>query len=236
MRMVIKFPTRSRPDKFKSVMQKHLDFLSGVHDIRFVITCDTDDETMNNEEMRNWMDDLKSRIDLEYFYGENKTKVQAVNANLENELGDVLLVVSDDMVPAALNYDEIIADGFSKVFPKYDGAIKFNDGLRSDQLMTLPCLGWRLYDAIGHVYHPDYISLYCDNEQTRLCSMLGKFATSDICIMRHEWFPMNHINADALHRRNESFYDQDGSTFKFRMNKNFDVDTVRGILNETVIN
>lgn len=237
MRLVIKFPTRSRPEKFKNVLNKYIDYLSGGNEVRFVITCDNDDSTMNNPEMRNWFEQIKNKVDLDVFYGDSKTKVQAVNANLDNEFGDVLLVASDDMVPAALNYDAIIADAFNQMFPNYDGAIKFNDGLRNDQLMTLPCIGWNLYKAIGHVYHPDYISLYCDNEQTRVCGMLNKLAISDICIARHEWIPGVYAdgtvnkNADALHQRNESFYSSDLEVFKRRIEKNFDLEFVKNKLN-----
>lgn len=236
MKLVIKFPTRSRPEKFKKVLTKYIDYLSGNHEVRFVITSDSDDESMNNDEMKMWFDEIKTKVDLDVFYGENKTKVEAVNANLENETGDVLLVASDDMIPAALNYDDIIFSGFQQIFPNYDGALKFHDGLRNDNLMTLPCLGWNLYTAIGHVYHPEYTSLYCDNEQTQLCASLGKLAVSDMCIIRHEWVPADHNNADDLHKRNESFYKEDGDVFRRRSENKFDMDTVREKLNEKVTN
>jgi len=234
MKLVIKFPTRARPEKFKNILSRYVDFLTGDNHARFVITCDNDDETMNNSEMINWMDRMSTRVDLVYHFGDNKTKVEAVNADLENETGDVLLVVSDDMMPASLNYDAIITEAFEKIFPNYDGAIKFSDGLRDDQLMTLPCMGWKLYKAIGHVYHPDYTSLFCDNEQTRLCAMLGKLAVADVCIARHEWVPGEHDLADELHKRNESFYKEDIAIFKERSDKNYDVEKVKEILNELV--
>jgi len=227
MKLIVKMATRSRPEKFKTVLQKYIDFLSGENEVRFVITCDLDDETMNNDEMREWFEETRKSVDLVYRYGHSKSKVEACNADLEDEDGDVLLVTSDDMIPAAMNYDSIIAQGFAEVFPNYDGAIKFNDGLRNDALMTLPCLGWKLYKAIGHCYHPDYTSLYCDDEQTRLCGILGKLAVCEMIIARHEWIPGDHENADDLHKRNESYYGVDGEVFKRRAENNFDVDEVR---------
>ena len=227
MKLIVKMATRSRPEKFKTVLQQYIDFLSGENEVRFVITCDLDDETMNTDDMREWFEETRKSVDLVYRYGHSKTKVEACNADLEDEDGDVLLVVSDDMMPAAINYDSIITQGFAEVFPNYDGAIKFNDGLRNDALMTLPCLGWKLYKAIGHCYHPDYISLFCDDEQTRLCGMLGKLAVCEMIIARHEWIPGDHENADDLHKRNESYYGVDGEVFKRRAENNFDVDEVR---------
>ena len=202
MKLIVKMATRSRPEKFKLVLKNYIDFLSGEHDVRFVITCDLDDETMNTEEMRAWFEETRKSVDLVYRYGNSTSKVEACNADLEDETGDVLLVTSDDMIPAAMNYDSIIAQGFDEIFPNYDGAIKFNDGLRNDALMTLPCIGWKLYKAIGHCYHPDYTSVYCDDEQT-------------------------HENSDDLHKRNESYYGVDGEVFKRRSENNFDIDEVR---------
>lgn len=227
MKLVIKFPTRSRPEKFKKVLTDYITFLSGDNEVRFVVTCDEDDSTMNNPEMIAWLEEQKQNVDLDYFFGDHKTKVEACNANMENETGDVLLVVSDDMFPASLNYDAIIADGFQRTFPNYDGAIKFSDGLREDQLMTLPCIGWKLYEAIGHIYHPDYTSVCCDNEQTRLCAMLGKLAVADICIAKHVWVPGSHENADELHQRNESFYEKDTKVLEERAKKQFDIEQVK---------
>ena len=135
------------------------------------------------------------------------------------------------MVPIMQGYDDMIAQAFDQIFPNYDGAIKFHDGLRPDNLMTLPCLGWKLYEAFGYIYHPDYESLYCDNEQTKVCMALNKLAVSDICIIQHQWVPGNHETADELHKRNESFYIKDGIIFENRMKNNFDYDAIQNKLN-----
>ena len=75
--LLIKFPTRSRPEKFKKVLQEYINNLSGSIPTRFVITMDNDDETMNTSEMREWLDGLIDRnIDLVYHYGDSKTKVR----------------------------------------------------------------------------------------------------------------------------------------------------------------
>ena len=221
-KLIYKFPSRNRPDKFKHVLSKSIDLLSGNHDVRFVITLDNDDETMNNDEIREWMDNLDA--DLVYHYGDSKSKVEACNANLEDEEGDVLLLVSDDMIPCFNGFDDIIMQGMEQFYPDMDGAIKFHDGLRpEDLLMTLPILGWNLYKQFGYIYHPDYTSLYCDNEMTNVCYNLGKLIVSPVCIFRHDWTPEPF---DELHARNENaeMYGIDGKVFEERRNKNFDIE------------
>lgn len=231
-KIVIKFPTRSRPDKFKKVFEKSINFLSGKHDVRYVVSMDTDDESMNNEDIRSWFEGLKSKgVDIKYAYGNSKTKIEACNADMEGETGDILILMSDDMVPCMEGYDDIIAMGFAQCFPDYVGAIKFNDGLRGpeDLLMTLPVLGFPLFEAMGHIYHPDYTSLYCDTEMTALFSKMGMLAVSPTCIIRHEWLPGDHPDADELHQRNENaeMYGKDGEVYQARMQNDFDMKLVK---------
>ena len=225
MNLVIKFPTRNRPDKFKTVFTRYLTFLSGRHDVRFIVTMDEDDPTMNNPEMQQWISTRAQNAQIECFYGQSKSKIEACNANLEGVDGDVLMLASDDMVPVLMGYDEIIYQVFQKAFPDYNGAVKFWDGLRpkEDPLMTLTVMGFPLYKRFGYIYHPSYKSLYCDNEQTQVCMALGKLARCDTCIIQHQW---SGEPWDELHARNENreMYGVDGETFKARLAKKFDME------------
>jgi hypothetical protein len=217
-KLLIKFPTRNRPEKFKKVLQRYIDGLSGKHDVKFVITMDHDDSTMNTPEIKDWLNSLPVKI--KYNYGHSKSKIEAVNADLENEDADVLLLASDDMVPQLKNYDDIIFDCFRQVFPTFDGAIKFHDGLRNDDLMTLCVMGWPLYKEFGYIYHPEYTSVYADNEQTIVLKKMNKFATSDTCIIKHDWSPEPW---DDLHARNENseMYQKDKLIFDKHMKELF---------------
>lgn len=221
-RLVIKFPTRGRPEKFKEVFSRYLSMLSGKHSVQFVITMDEDDETMNNPKMRQWLATRQQNADIQFYFGHSKTKVEAVNADLSDVDGDVLLLASDDMYPVMVEYDDIIFSAFAHSFPNFDGAIKFWDGFRrrEDLMMTLAVLGFPLYRKFGYIYHPEYKSLYCDEEQTYACMMAGKLAKVDICIIQHIW---TAAPFDPLHARNESkgMYARDGAVFEVRKSKNF---------------
>ena len=226
-RLVIKFPTRNRPEKFKSVFTRYLTFLSGRNDVRFIITMDEDDLTMNYPEMQQWLSTRAQNAQIECFYGHSKSKIEACNANLEGVDGDVLLLASDDMVPVQMGYDDIIFSAFQHTFPDFDGAIKFWDGLRpkEDPLMTLTVMGFPLYKQFGYIYNPEYKSLYCDNEQTQVCAALNKLRRCDLCIVQHQW---SGEPWDALHARNENaeMYGVDGETFKRRAANKFDMEAM----------
>lgn len=231
-KLVVKFPTRNRPDKFKTVFSRYLTFLGGRHDVRFVISMDEDDSTMNNDSIKQWLETRSRSADITWHYGHSKTKIEACNADLDGVDGDVLVLASDDMVPVQMGYDDVIFSCFEQTFPDFDGAIKFWDGFRpkEDPLITLTVMGFPLYRKFGYIYHPDYKSVYCDNEQTIVCGELGKYARCDMCIIQHQWTPEPF---DTLHARNENkdMYEYDKAVFdrhreaKFDMEKMFDAST-----------
>ena len=233
-KLLIKAPTRSRPDKFKEVILKYIDFLSGNHYVRILVTADLDDETMNNDEMRQWMKDVNAKgkeagyYELECKYGDSKSKIEAVNKDMEGEEFDILLLFSDDMIPQVENYDDIIVQNMESHFPECDGALNFNDGIRADwpRLMTLAILSYPVYKKMGHIYHPEYKSVYADDEQTTVCRLLGKLVNLNYCIIRHEWLPGNHPEADEMHQEQESveMYQYDKNIFEKHAKNNFNID------------
>ncbi len=232
-KLLIKAPTRARPDKFKEVFTMYVEYLSNNYPVKFVITCDTDDETMNNPEMRSWFDSMSTSVQknghtLEYHYGDSKNKIEAVNANMEDQEFDILLLFSDDMIPKVAEYDEVIVKTMEYIYNDAEpGALNFNDGYRSDwpALMTLTVMSYDLYNKFGYIYNPEYVSIWADNEQTLACRMMGKLADVNLCIIRHEWVPGNHAAADELHQRNEdpSLYRKDEEVFRKRMENDFDI-------------
>ena len=88
--------------------------------------------------------------------------------------------------------------------------------------MTLPIIGWKVYEKWGYIYNPEYTSVYCDTEQTEVLLRTKKLAVSDMCLAKHEWTPQPF---DELHARNENqkMYEIDGAIFEKRKSRNFDI-------------
>ena len=222
-KLLVKFPSRNRPEKFKTRLNEYVGSCSGKHHVRFVISMDEDDKTMNTDDIKSFLDQhIKNGVDLVYHYGNSTTKIEACNANMEGETFDVLLLISDDMALQQVNYDDIIYEAYEETFPDYSGGIKFSDGLRRDILMTLPIIGWKVYEKWGYIYNPEYTSVYCDTEQTEVLLRTKKLAVSDMCLAKHEWTPQPF---DELHARNENqkMYEIDGAIFEKRKSRNFDI-------------
>lgn len=221
VQLLIKMPTRSRPERFLAMLTRYRDHLSGKHQVRFVISCDVDDESMNNEGMKSL---LQSMPDVDLHFSENRNKVEAINADLHHyESFRALLVASDDMVPQIRGYDDIILRAMNRYFPSTDGALFFNDGFRGRDLNTLPIMGEAYYRRFGHVYRPDYFSLWCDNEFTEVARLLGRQVYIDQVIIRHEHALNTGQSLDGLYTKNEEFFHRDREVFEARRKSLFDV-------------
>ena len=94
MRILCKYPTRSRPELFKQTLERWQSFQSGKHSVRWVVSADVDDRTMNTEEMKTYC--LARRVDI--YFGNSSTKIEAINADMEKAGDwDILVLVSDDI-------------------------------------------------------------------------------------------------------------------------------------------
>ncbi|MBK22648.1 MAG: hypothetical protein CME70_01475 [Halobacteriovorax sp.] len=179
-KLLIKFPTRGRPKQFFYVLTLYYQFMKGKN-YEFVISCDLDDPTMNNDIVRSHFKNFKN---LTVSYSNNKNKVEAINADLRNKKFDILLLASDDMVPEIHGYDNIIRNCMAKHYHDTDGVLWFYDGHRSD-LNTLCILGKKYYDRFGYIYNPEYKTWFCDNEFTQVAHMLKKHMFFKETIIRH---------------------------------------------------
>lgn len=226
MRILIQFPTFRRRDKFLNCLSKYVDLASGNNGLFFNINCDYHDETMNNfetmEEIYEIVDDNAVAINFD----KNTTKIGAINANINPDSFDVLVCASDDMIPQIYGWDDEIALAMTTHFPNMDGAIHFNDGNKNaDKLITLSVMGVELYKHFGYVYHPDYKSLYCDNEFTEEVYRLGQVVYVDKVIIKHEHYSIdgnsNSGDYDVAAEKTLKFSGRDGVVFGQRKQMGF---------------
>jgi hypothetical protein len=221
MKVLVKFPTRSRPDKFFYALDKYYELAENLDDMVFIITCDIDDVSMNNIEV---IDKLKKYIkkykNLKVYFGTSTNKIEAVNANIEEDF-DVLVLASDDMIPIHKGYDVVIRQQMFKYFPDGDGALWFNDGHQGTNINTLPIMGKAYYDRFGYIYHPSYKSLYCDNEYTEVGISLKKLVYFSNCIIEHVHPAFKPNLWDNLYHTNEQYVKSDEFNYKARKANNY---------------
>jgi hypothetical protein len=152
------------------------------------------------------------------FYGHNRSKIEACNANIRDVDWDwdIIVLVSDDMMPQIRGYDDILRTHMLSRFPDRNGILWFDDGCQGNNLNTLCIYGRAFYDARGFLYDPVYKSLFCDTELTDHCRM--QFADRCLyipyCIIRHEHPGAGYSQyMDALYDRNQKFWNEDMYTY-----------------------
>lgn len=218
MRLLLKYPTRGRPGMFRDTLKLYYDMMSGEVDYRFFVSMDRDDETMNTKGV---MEFLESQPNLSYNYGNNTTKIQAINADMD-KVGDwdVLLLVSDDMHPVVKGYDKIIMDDMQKHFPDLSGVLHYNDGEWGRKLNTLSIMGINYYKKATYIYHPAYRSFFCDNEFTEVSNRNCLAVYIDNVIIRHAKRE-NIRKPDATYRKNSRENAFDRALFQRRKANGF---------------
>lgn len=230
LKILIKFPTRGRPDKFFNVLNKYIEMSTNISRTAFLITLDYDDSAMNNQNVIQKLEEYKKHVKLAYFFGNSKTKMQAINCDMDKINGwDIVLLASDDMIPVVKGYDEIIRHDMNEYFRDTDGVLWYNDGGQNN-INTLCILGKKYYDRFGYIYNPEYISLWCDNEFTDVSIQLKRVYKSDQVIIEHQHPVYQKTNYDELYIRNESYFNLDKETYVKRRERNFDLDLNQPIL------
>jgi hypothetical protein len=97
----------------------------------------------------------------------------------------------------------------------------YNDGYVGQKLNTMCIMGRKYFDRFAYIYHPDYISLFCDNEFMDVSMILNKVKYSEDVLFKHE-HPANGVGAmDKLYNMNEKYYKIDQITYEKRKQQNF---------------
>lgn len=246
MKILYKYPTRQRPLKFLRCISSYYQLMRG-SDYEFVLSIDNDDESMLSDTISDYINQMKN---MSVCRGDNKTKIQAINADVPVTDWDILVLVSDDMIPEIEGFDNIIRDDMRRFYPDTDGVLWYFDGWRRD-LNTLCILGRKYYERFGYIYHPAYKSFWCDMEFTEVANMLNKQTFIDRTIIRHlhpdivaqsneakskfsKSFPeiAHHGSCghDELWQKNSLPGDPDKSIYDDRKRRNFEIASVQGNL------
>ena len=218
LHILIKFPTRSRPEQFLKVLNLLNEKATDRGNIEYLISWDSDDPTMNGNVIAQAAD-ITSIISVP---GVSNNKIHACNRDVEKVKDwDIVVLVSDDMIPQIDGWDEVIRQAMLKYYPDTDGCFWFNDGYQ-DRICTLVIMGRIYYNRFNYLYHPDYNSLFCDNEFTEVAKGLDKMAYFTTVLFKHEHFANNpQIVRDKLYDRNEAYFNMDKEIYERRKAQGF---------------
>lgn len=226
LKILLKCPSRSRPKQLMTTLQKYASMALRPDLMGVVVSCDVDDTTMTgNDVQQRLFQTINIFAWKSMYYGVNSSKIEACNADIEkvDYPWDIVVLVSDDMIPEVRGYDEYIRRAAT---PDLDCILWFNDGFQGYRLNTLSMYGRTMYERFGSMYCPDYKSLYCDTELTDLCKgpLKEKTVYNANCIIRHQHPTLGYTNAmDALYARNQKYLEEDLRTYIRRKMYDYDL-------------
>lgn len=222
MKILYKFASRSRPAKFIEAVeniiinQRHEDYI-------ILASLDTDDVTMNNEEMIAKMRNYKQLYPV---FGTSKNKIDAVNRDMHlAPEWDILVNMSDDMRFCVNGFDREILEEYQKYLPDGDVLLHFPDQNQGKNCMTMSIMDKKYYDRFGYIYYPGYQSLWCDLEAQEVGKLLGRYKFCPSRIVNHYHPSFGQARYDDQYRKTESHEvrSADESLYIERKEKNFDL-------------
>ncbi len=220
MKILVKFPTRSRPDQFLKTLSEWYNKAKDNSQIDYIISYDKDDSKMTPSIIAKANSFGKN---IKMVAGLSKSKIDACNRDINKPYKwDIIILISDDMFVQVNGWDEILRENMKKFYPDTDGCLWFNDS-HQNRICTLSCMGRKYYERFNYLYHPSYKSLWCDNEFTDVANKLHRMTYINMKLVNHQhpcWG--RAVPNDDLYRLNEGFFRIDAANYQRRKAVNFE--------------
>lgn len=221
MRLLLKYPSRGRPQQFLTTLRGWIENANNPADIAVLVSYDADDATMTPEIIAQAEMIHPALIAVQ---GSSKSKIEACNKDI-NDFAvdwDVVILASDDMWNSRVGWDDLVRLNMRDHFPDTDGVLWFHDGSKQREIMTLSCIGRAYYQRDNFIYHPSYYSFFCDNEATDVARGRDKIVFIDRPLAIH-----NHpaweggMKPDATYQRNNKYWRSDQLNYERRKAQGF---------------
>lgn len=212
-KILFKYPSRSRPEQFFAGLTSIYRHLIDRDNFHIQVTLDEDDASMNCPQVIN---QLNKSLNLSYAFGNSKSKIHAINKDL-SDYGDIIICMSDDMRLTQYGFDNIIRQNMPD---DLDYFLHFPENYKRAAVCTMSIMGRKYYDRTNYIYHPNYKSLWCDNEATEVAKWLNKYKYIDQAIYDHVHYSTGRAKKDTLYIKN-STYKTDGKVYEDRRSNNF---------------
>lgn len=216
MTICYSFASRQRPQRFFDTLDNIIS-MSASKNYYIIAKLDEDDATMNDPLIK---EKLLNYPQVIVKWGTSTSKIHAINRDLE-DIPDwaILICASDDMRFRTYGFDDIIR----KAMPEnLDAFLHMRDDYAKDRVCTVSIIGKRYYQRDGYIYHPDYYSMWCDDEATAVAKARGCYIDVPGEIEHLHYTNNRKATKDELYWRNDT-YNADKAIFEQRKARGFDL-------------
>lgn len=202
-------PSRSRPEKAYDTASKWRN--TAGCDIEYILSLDESDPLLS-----------KYWVATTTLINDNKSVVEATNHAAKEASGDILIYVSDDFEPFP-NWGPVVLKEFAN--ENRPLLVKVDDCLQKFDVpvLTIPIMNRALYEKLGYFWHPEYKSMFCDEDLYWTARKLGAIKTAEHIKFEHKHVSVGKSQDDETYRRSASNWDQGKATFKQRQANGFPV-------------
>ena len=171
-------PSLGRPVQARKCYDHWMDTCSGEHEIEWIVSLSNTDESI--EEYHQTF----TESDAVIITAKTKNMVQASNEGAKVCAGDIIILVSDDMFAPKM-WD-------MRVLHKYEmiegpGILQVYDGITAQKL-TIPIMNRLAYIKLGYLYHPEYISMYADDDLRKTALQHEMLYNATDIVMEHRHY------------------------------------------------
>ncbi len=202
-KILFKYPSRNRPERFFASLDSLVNNVADKAYYHVACTLDTDDETMNNDEV---IKRLYEYENVSIQWGLSKSKIHAINRNVPDYPFDIIVNHSDDMIFNLYGFDQCIRVDMNAHFPNFDGILHYPDQDAKDWLATMYIAGKNFYNKFGFIYDNQFKSLWCDNLVQKVAQAMGKYKYCGYQINVHLNPAYGHLEKDSMFWNNSSYF------------------------------
>jgi len=219
--ILFKYPSRGRPERFFTSLDSIINNISDKYYFHVSCTLDEDDLSMNNPEI---IERIMGYKNVSIEWGKSTSKINAVNRSMPDIDWDIVVNMSDDMIFTMFGFDTHIKVDMLTHFPNLDGLLHYPDQDAKDWLATMYIAGKRWWEFRNkYIYHPSYLSLWCDNEEMDVAKIMDKYKYCCYQINIHLNPAYNHLPKDDMFNEQQGHWNQDEANYYARKAKNFDL-------------
>lgn len=211
MKISLIHPSRGRAEiAYKAFMHWLLCSTMNSH-IEHILSIDSDDEDLSKYKTLF----QKSKIII----SENKNLVEATNIAAKVCTGDIIILISDDMLCPDdwdLYLKEFHHNHKNYLLKTFDGVQKW--------IVTLPIMDRLFYESNGYIYHPDYKHMFCDTDLTHKADLEKKLIIRNDLEFTHAHYSVGKSVRDAINVKADATLQQGETIYLERCRNKFSLD------------
>ena len=187
-------PSLGRPVQARKCYDHWMKTASGDHEYEWIVSLSIKDASLEQYHQ------TFTNSNAVLITANTRNMVEASNEGAKVCAGQIMILVSDDMWSPQL-WDERILHKFEMI--DGPGLLQVDDGITSKK-MTIPIMNREAYAKLGYMYHPDYISMFADDDLRATALSNGMYYNGTDILIEHRHFSVGKSKYDKTYQSENS--------------------------------